>query len=169
MVKGDVEGVEAIDLNSGGEARNMPQLWMCAAGLVRCCGVRLSWCSDLKVSSGKRRQPIMEGRRWRLKTAGDGFVLDKDGRGLPVTRRIVELGKDDLLMAELARMVMRKLLDANKEPDKLGLWLSLYDMDANEWGDVSENPKYIEDVRGMGEYAWDEALWRILMEAVEEM
>ena len=33
-------------------------------------------------SSGKKWQPIMEGRRWRLKTVGDGFVIDEDGRGM---------------------------------------------------------------------------------------
>ena len=48
MVEGDIEGVEAIDLDSGGEARNMPQWWTGAAGLVRHCGARLIWCLDLK-------------------------------------------------------------------------------------------------------------------------
>ena len=42
-------------------------------------------------------------------------------------------------------------------------------IDADEWGDVSENPKYMKDIHGMGEYAWAEALCRILMEAVEGM
>ncbi|KAJ8427146.1 hypothetical protein Cgig2_005204 [Carnegiea gigantea] len=152
-------------------------------------------------SRKRRREPTVEGRRWRRKAAGDGFMLHKEGNGLrgvvpreltaalvkawvprrkafrltgrlvpfsvynialftdlPVTGKIVEFGEDDLSTTELARMVrlrmaqyvteksdnlksekgrkrpvfrnylkvMKKLLDANKEPEKLGLWLSLY-------------------------------------------
>ena len=29
--------------------------------------------------------------------------------------------------------------------------------------------KYMEDVRKMGEYAWTEAVWRVLVEVIEEM
>ena len=29
--------------------------------------------------------------------------------------------------------------------------------------------KYIEDVRELGEYAWIEAVWRVLIEAIEEI
>ena len=47
-VERDIEGVEAIDLDSRGEARNVPQLWMGAIGLVKLYGVRLKWCSNLK-------------------------------------------------------------------------------------------------------------------------
>ncbi|KAJ8453089.1 hypothetical protein Cgig2_014852 [Carnegiea gigantea] len=32
-------------------------------------------------SRKRRREPSMEGRRWRRKAAGDGFAFDKDGRG----------------------------------------------------------------------------------------
>jgi len=36
-----------------------------------------------KGKSWKRmREPTIEGRRWRQKAAGDGFMLDKEGRGL---------------------------------------------------------------------------------------
>ncbi|KAJ8449610.1 hypothetical protein Cgig2_005632 [Carnegiea gigantea] len=194
-------------------------------------------------SRKRRREPTMEGRRWRRKPTGYGFMFDKEGRGLrgivpvsmrerctlekiykfnktlepyqkeviegtilkpileyrpfsmqreltvapvkpwvlrrkasrlarrlfsvydvalftglPVTGKIVEFGEDDLFTTELARMVrlhmaqyvteksdnlksekgrkrpvfrnyikvMKKLLDANKEPKKLELWLSLY-------------------------------------------
>ncbi|KAJ8425902.1 hypothetical protein Cgig2_012670 [Carnegiea gigantea] len=197
-------------------------------------------------SRKRRREPTVEGRRWRRKAVGDGFMFDKEGRGLrgvvpisvrercmlekickfnktleldqkeaiermmlklileyrpfsmqreltaalmkawvpqrkafrlvgrlvpfsvyevalfiglPVTGKVVEFGEDDLSTTELERMVrlpmayyvteksdnlkgkkgrkrpvfrnyikvMKKLLDANKELEKLGLWLSLYD------------------------------------------
>ncbi|KAJ8429584.1 hypothetical protein Cgig2_023790 [Carnegiea gigantea] len=201
--------------------------------------------SGMRKSRKRRREPTVEGRRWRQKAAGDGFMFNKEGRGLRgvvpisvrgrytlekickfnkmlepyhkeaiqgtilkpileyhpffmqreltaalvkawvprrkafrlagrlapfsvydvalftgllVTGKIVEFGEDDLSTIELARMVclrmaqyvtgksenlksekgrkrpvfrnyiklMKKLLDANKEPEKLGLWLSLY-------------------------------------------
>ena len=49
MVEGEIEGVKAIDLDSGGEARNVSQLWMGTAGLVRRCGIHLSCVEFLKV------------------------------------------------------------------------------------------------------------------------
>ncbi|KAJ8435238.1 hypothetical protein Cgig2_015641 [Carnegiea gigantea] len=84
--------------------------------------------------------------------------------GLPVTIKIVEL-------------VMKKLLDANKEPKKLGLWLSLYAwrvmsgvmFPRTPYGAAWSVQKYMEDVRGMGEYASAETMWRVLVEAIEEM
>jgi len=48
VVEEDIKGVEATDLNSGGETRSMRQLWTGATGLVRHCGVRMSWYLDLK-------------------------------------------------------------------------------------------------------------------------
>jgi len=33
-------------------------------------------------SRKRRREPTMEGRQWRWKTGGDGFMFDKKGRGL---------------------------------------------------------------------------------------
>jgi len=73
--------------------------------------------------------------------------------------------------------VMKKLLNANKEPEKLGLWLSLY-----AWRVMSEvmSPgtlfeaewsmqKYMVNFCGMGKYAWAEVVWRVLIEAIEEM
>ncbi|KAJ8427981.1 hypothetical protein Cgig2_017468 [Carnegiea gigantea] len=33
-------------------------------------------------SRKRRRKPIVEGRRWRQKAAGDEFIFDKEGRGL---------------------------------------------------------------------------------------
>ncbi|KAJ8427794.1 hypothetical protein Cgig2_032853 [Carnegiea gigantea] len=116
---------------------------------------------------------------------------------LPVTGKIVEFGEDDLSTTELAKMsdnlksekgskrpvfrnyikVMKKLLDANKELEKLGLWLSLYAwrvmsgviLSRTPYGAVWSVQKYIEDVHGVSEYAWAEAVWRVLVEAVEEM
>ncbi|KAJ8426136.1 LOW QUALITY PROTEIN: hypothetical protein Cgig2_022433 [Carnegiea gigantea] len=108
---------------------------------------------------------------------------------LPVMGKRVEFDEDDLCTTELTRMVrlrmaqyvtetsdklksekgarsqnyikvMKKLLDANKESEKLELWLSLY-----AWMVMSEvmfprTPyraawsvqKYMKDVHGMGEY-----------------
>ncbi|KAJ8431690.1 hypothetical protein Cgig2_006546 [Carnegiea gigantea] len=71
--------------------------------------------------------------------------------------------------------VMKKLLDANKEPKKLVMWLSLYDwrvmsrviLPRTPYGAAWSVQKYMEDVRGMGEYAWAEAVWHILVEAME--
>ncbi|KAJ8427786.1 hypothetical protein Cgig2_032845 [Carnegiea gigantea] len=167
----------------------------------------------------RNREPTVEGRQWRRKAAGDGFMFNKEGRGLrgavpvsvrgrctlekickfnktlepsqkeaiegmilkpileyrpfsmqweltvvalltglTVTGKIVEFGEDDLSTTELVRMVhlrmaqyvteksdnlksekgrkrpvfrnnirvMKKMLDSNKELEKLGLWLSLY-------------------------------------------
>ncbi|KAJ8434095.1 hypothetical protein Cgig2_005774 [Carnegiea gigantea] len=185
----------------------------------------------------RRREPIVEGRRWRQKAAGDGFMFDKEGRGLRgvvprelraalvnawvprrkafrlaqrlvpfsvydvalfigllVTGKIVEFGKDDLSITEQVRMVrlhmaqyvteksdnlksekgrkrpvfrnytkvMKKLLDANKETEKLGMWLSLYAwrgmsgvmFPRTPYGAAWSVQKYMEDVCGMDEYAW---------------
>ncbi|KAJ8430879.1 hypothetical protein Cgig2_011342 [Carnegiea gigantea] len=39
-------------------------------------------------SQKRRREPTVEGRRWRQKAAGDGFMFDKEGRGVvPVSMR----------------------------------------------------------------------------------
>ncbi|KAJ8422394.1 LOW QUALITY PROTEIN: hypothetical protein Cgig2_028209 [Carnegiea gigantea] len=242
--------------------------------------------SEKRKSRKRGREPTMEGRRWRRKATGDGFMFNKEGRGLrgvvpvsvrgrctlekickfnktlepyqkeaiegtilklileycpfsmqweltaalvkawvpqrkafrltgrlvpfsvynvalfiglPVTGKIVEFGEDDLSTTELARMVclrmtqyvteksnnlksekgrkrlvfrnyikvMKKLLDANKELEKLELWLSLYAWRVMSGFIFSRTPygvawsvqKYMEDVRRMGEYAWAEAVW----------
>ncbi|KAJ8432413.1 LOW QUALITY PROTEIN: hypothetical protein Cgig2_013827 [Carnegiea gigantea] len=196
-------------------------------------------------SRKRRREPSMEGRQWRQKVAGDGFMFDKEGRGLrgvvlvsvrgrctlekiykfnktlepyqkeaiegtilkPILEyhpfsmfssdaKIVELGEDDLSTTALARMVrlriaqyvteksdnlksekgrkrpvfrnyikvMKKLLDVNKEPEKLKLWLSLFAwrvmsgvmFPRTPYGAAWSVQKYIEDVRKMSEYAWTE-------------
>jgi len=73
--------------------------------------------------------------------------------------------------------VMEKLLNANRESDKLRLWLSLYAWMVmsgviflrTPYGAAWSMQKYMEDVRAMAEYAWAAAMWRILVEAVEEM
>ncbi|KAJ8444430.1 hypothetical protein Cgig2_005952 [Carnegiea gigantea] len=70
--------------------------------------------------------------------------------------------------------VVNKLLDANKEPEKLGLWLSLYAWMVmsgvmflrTPYGVAWSVHTYIEDIRGWGEYAWAEAVWRLLVEAL---
>ncbi|KAJ8439442.1 hypothetical protein Cgig2_021556 [Carnegiea gigantea] len=218
-------------------------------------------------SRKRRRQPIMEGRRSRRKAAGDGFMFDKDRRGvratvpvsvrgrctlekiykfnktlethqreaiegmilkpileyrpfsmqresttalvkawvprrkafrltgrfvsfsvydvafftgLPVTGKRVEFREDDFSMTKLARSyikVMKKLLDANREPEKLGLWLSLYAwvvmsgvmFPRTPYGTAWSVQAYMEDVRRLRKYAWAKAMWRIFMEAAEEM
>ena len=38
--------------------------------------------SDKRKSQKRRRQPIMVGRRWRRKAIADGFMFDKDERGV---------------------------------------------------------------------------------------
>ena len=73
--------------------------------------------------------------------------------------------------------VMKKLLDANKEPKKLEMWLSLYAwrvmsgvmFPRTPYGTAWSVQKYMEDVRRMNEYAWAEAVWRVLVEAIEEI
>jgi len=40
----DIKGVEAIDLDSGGEAKSISKLWTSAAIFVGCFGVCLRWC-----------------------------------------------------------------------------------------------------------------------------
>ena len=48
-------------------------------------------------------------------------------------------------------------------------------LEGHEWGYVPRTPsawsvqKYMEDVHGMSKYAWAEAVWHILVEAIEEM
>ncbi|KAJ8420497.1 hypothetical protein Cgig2_006807 [Carnegiea gigantea] len=72
---------------------------------------------------------------------------------------------------------MKKLLDANKEPEKPELWLSLYAWRVMSGVVFPRTPykaawsvqKYMEDVHGMGEYAWAEAVWHVLVKAIEEM
>ena len=50
MVERDIEEVEAIDLDIR-EATKVPQLWTGGVRLVRCEGIRLSCCSNLKGNS----------------------------------------------------------------------------------------------------------------------
>ncbi|KAJ8429597.1 hypothetical protein Cgig2_008827 [Carnegiea gigantea] len=100
--------------------------------------------------------------------------------GLPVTE------KSDNQKSEKGRRrpvfrnyikVMKKLLDVNKELKKLELWLSLYAwrvmsgvrFPRTPYGAAWPVQKYMEDVHRMGEYAWLEAVWRVLVEAIEEM
>ncbi|KAJ8433148.1 hypothetical protein Cgig2_007112 [Carnegiea gigantea] len=73
--------------------------------------------------------------------------------------------------------VMKKLLDANNEPEKMELWLSLYAWMVMSGLMFPRTPyraawsvqTYMQDIHGLGEYAWAEAVWRVLVEAVEEM
>ncbi|KAJ8427850.1 hypothetical protein Cgig2_012550 [Carnegiea gigantea] len=176
-------------------------------------------------SRKRRREPIVEGRRWRRKATGDGFMFDKEGRGLRgvvlvsreltaalvkawvpqrkafrLARRLMPFSVYDIalftglpvtetsdnLKSEKGRKrpvfrnyvkVMKKLLDANKEPEKLGLWLSLYAwrvmsgvmFPRTPYGATWSVQKYMEDVHRIGEYAWAEAVWRVRVEAIEEM
>jgi len=73
--------------------------------------------------------------------------------------------------------VMKKLLDANKEPKKFGLWLSLHVWMVmsgvmflrTPYGVAWSVEKDIKDIHGMGKYAWVKAIWHVHVEAVEEM
>ena len=73
--------------------------------------------------------------------------------------------------------VIKKLLDANKEPEKLGLWLRLYAwmvmsgvmFPKISYGAAWSAEKYMDDVHGMGEYDWVKVVWHVLIEGVEEM
>ncbi|KAJ8424516.1 hypothetical protein Cgig2_025778 [Carnegiea gigantea] len=72
---------------------------------------------------------------------------------------------------------MKKLLDANKELDKLELWLSLHTWKVMSgdmfpripYGAAWSVQKYMEEVHGLGEHAWAKAVWLILVEVVEKM
>ncbi|KAJ8425651.1 LOW QUALITY PROTEIN: hypothetical protein Cgig2_011318 [Carnegiea gigantea] len=93
---------------------------------------------------------------------GDNLKSEK-GRKQPVFKNYIK--------------AMKKLLDANKELEKRGLWLSLYTWRAmsglmflrTPYGATWSVQKYIEDVRRMGEYAWAEAVWHVPVEAIEQM
>jgi len=73
--------------------------------------------------------------------------------------------------------VMRKLCEANKAQEQVGLWLQLFTWMVMSglffprtpyratWG--LEN--YLEDVAGLGKYNWAEADWPVLMESLDEM
>ncbi|KAJ8430156.1 hypothetical protein Cgig2_005518 [Carnegiea gigantea] len=108
--------------------------------------------------------------------------------GLPTMGKIIEFAEDDMSMTKLAKIIMlcmaqhcvkviKKLLDANNELDKLGLWLSLYAWMVMSGVMFPRTPyratwsmqKYVEDIYRMGEYAWVNALWRAFVEAMEEM
>ncbi|KAJ8437820.1 hypothetical protein Cgig2_013436 [Carnegiea gigantea] len=116
--------------------------------------------------------------------------------GLPVTGKIVEFAEGDFLTTDIARMyvteksdklkrekgskkpvfknyikVMKQLLDANNEPEKVELWLSLYAWMVMSGLMFPRTPYGAawSDVRGLGKYAWAEAVWCLLIEAVEEM
>jgi len=73
--------------------------------------------------------------------------------------------------------VMKKLLDANKEQEKLWLWLTLYAwmvmsgvmFPKISYGAAWSAEKYMDDVHGMGEYDWVKVVWHVLIEGVEEM
>ena len=47
-------------------------------------------------SQKRRREPIVEGRWWRQKVSGDGFIFDKEGRGLRGVALISVRGRSTL-------------------------------------------------------------------------
>ncbi|KAJ8426989.1 LOW QUALITY PROTEIN: hypothetical protein Cgig2_033847 [Carnegiea gigantea] len=110
--------------------------------------------------------------------------------GLPVTGKRVEFGEDDLSTTELARMVRLCMAQyVTEKSDKLKrekgskkpvfrnyikVVAESIRLDGDEWGDIPENLvwsciRYMDDVRRLDEYAWAEAMRRVLVEAVEEM
>ena len=68
--------------------------------------------------------------------------------------------------------VMRKLCEANKAQEHVGLWLQLFAWMVMsglffprtpygaEWG----VEKYVQDVGGLGKYNWTKAVWGVLVE-----
>ncbi|KAJ8427790.1 hypothetical protein Cgig2_032849 [Carnegiea gigantea] len=165
--------------------------------------------SGKRKSRKRRREPTVEGRRRRRKAAGDGFMFDKEGRGLrgvvlvsteltaarvkvwvpqrkafrlagwlvpfsiydvalsglPVTGKIVEFGGDNLSTTKLARTIhlcMAQYVTVKSD-----------NLKSEKGGKrpVFRNymKKYMKDVRRMGKYAWAEAMWCVLVEAIEEI
>ncbi|KAJ8425819.1 hypothetical protein Cgig2_028180 [Carnegiea gigantea] len=96
---------------------------------------------------------------------------------LPAIEKIVELTHNDTSTTKLAKTVIKKLLDADKELGKLRLWLSLYMWTVmsrltflrTPYGAVRTVQQYVEDFYEMDEYARVKAVWRILLEALEEI
>jgi len=73
--------------------------------------------------------------------------------------------------------VMRKLCEANRGEDQVGLWLQLFAwmvmsglfFPRTPYGAAWGVEKYVHDVTGLGKYNWAEAVWRVVVESLDEM
>ncbi|KAJ8435706.1 hypothetical protein Cgig2_002663 [Carnegiea gigantea] len=127
-------------------------------------------------SRKRRREPTVEGRRWRQKAAGDGFMFDKKGSGLRgvVPRELTATPVKAWVPQRKAFRLAGRLIPFSVYNVTLFISLPVTGKIV-EFGedDLSTTKlarmKYMEDVHGMDEYAWAKAVWHVLIEAIEEM
>jgi len=72
--------------------------------------------------------------------------------------------------------VMMELCEENAEEDRVGIWLRLYAFivlsgvffPRTPYGAAWSLLRYVDDVDGMGQYAWVEAIWQMVVESIED-
>jgi len=72
---------------------------------------------------------------------------------------------------------MRKLCEANRGEDQVGLWLQLFALMVMSGLIFSRTPygaawgveKYVHDVTGLAKYNWAKAVWRVLVKSLDEI
>ncbi|KAJ8420167.1 hypothetical protein Cgig2_000257 [Carnegiea gigantea] len=72
--------------------------------------------------------------------------------------------------------VMMELCDENAQEDGVGIWLRLYTFivlsgvlfPRTPYGAAWSLLRYVDDVEGMGQYAWAEAVWQVVVDSIED-
>ncbi|KAJ8425145.1 hypothetical protein Cgig2_032651 [Carnegiea gigantea] len=72
--------------------------------------------------------------------------------------------------------VMMELCDENAQEDRVGIWLRLYAFivlsgvlfPRTPYGAAWSLLRYVDDVEGMGQYAWAEAVWQVVVDFIED-
>ena len=71
---------------------------------------------------------------------------------------------------------MAELCEENSDDDRVGLWLQIYAFvilsgvlhPCTPYGAAWTLLHYVEDMNEIREYAWAEAVWRVLVETIED-
>ncbi|KAJ8425180.1 hypothetical protein Cgig2_010789 [Carnegiea gigantea] len=72
--------------------------------------------------------------------------------------------------------VMMELCEENAEEDRVGIWLKLYAFivlsgvlfPRMPYGVAWSLHRYVDDVEGMGQYAWADAIWQVVVDSIED-
>ncbi|KAJ8446969.1 hypothetical protein Cgig2_006597 [Carnegiea gigantea] len=73
--------------------------------------------------------------------------------------------------------VMMELYEENAEEDRVGTWLMLYAFillsdvlfPRTPYGAAWSLLRYVDDAEGMGQYAWADAIWQVVVDSIEDM
>ncbi|KAJ8428809.1 hypothetical protein Cgig2_028014 [Carnegiea gigantea] len=72
--------------------------------------------------------------------------------------------------------VMMELCEENAQEDRVGIWLRLYAFivlsgvlfPRSPYGGAWSLLRYVDDVEGIGQYAWADAVWQVVVDSIED-